>query len=148
MVRLRFAPSPTGKLHVGGLRTALFSWLYARQRNGKFILRLEDTDQNRIVKDSEKYLIRMLEWSGLTIDESPSDGGEFGPYRQSERLYIYKKYVQQLIEKNLAYRCFCSLERLDNLRALDQKILHNFDSILILAILIIDESKNYEYFFY
>ncbi len=116
MVRLRFAPSPTGYLHVGGLRTALFSWLYAKQKNGKFILRLEDTDQNRLVKGSENALIRMLKWSGISIDEGPLDGGEFGPYRQSERLHIYNHYVQELINKNLAYRCFCSLERLDSLR--------------------------------
>ena len=101
MVRLRFAPSPTGKLHVGGLRTALFCWLYARQRNGKFILRLEDTDQNRLVEGSENSIIRMLEWSGLSIDEGPFEGGEYGPYRQSKRLNLYNQYVQELIEKNL-----------------------------------------------
>ena len=121
MVRLRFAPSPTGDLHVGGLRTALFCWLYARQRSGKFILRLEDTDQNRLVEGSENSIIRMLEWSGLSIDEGPFDGGEYGPYRQSKRLNLYNQYVQELIEKNLAYRCFCSVERLDNLRN-EQKI--------------------------
>ena len=116
MVRLRFAPSPTGNLHVGGLRTALFCWLYSRQRNGKFILRLEDTDRNRMVKGSEISLINMLEWSGISIDEGPINGGEYGPYRQSERLNIYNNYVKELIDKNLAYRCFCSVERLDNLR--------------------------------
>ena len=116
MVRLRFAPSPTGNLHVGGLRTALFCWLYARQRNGKFILRLEDTDQKRLVKDSENDLISMLEWSGISIDESPFDGGDFAPYRQSERLNIYNHHVQGLIHKNLAYRCFCSEERINSLR--------------------------------
>ena len=102
MVRLRFAPSPTGDLHVGGLRTALFCWLYARQRGGEFILRIEDTDLNRMIKGSENSLIRMLEWSGLSIDEGPFDSGNYGPYRQSERLDLYNQYAQELIDKILA----------------------------------------------
>ena len=116
MVRLRFAPSPTGSLHLGGLRTALFCWLYVQQKKGKFILRIEDTDQNRKIIGSEESLISSLEWSGISIDEGPFLGGDFGPYRQSERLKIYKKFAQQLIDKDLAYRCFCSSERLENLR--------------------------------
>ena len=91
MVRLRFAPSPTGSLHLGGLRTALFCWLYVQQKKGKFILRIEDTDQNRKVIGSEQSLISSLHWSGISVDEGPVVGGESGPYRQSERLKIYKK---------------------------------------------------------
>ena len=116
MVRLRFAPSPTGNLHVGGLRTALFCWIFARKMNGKFIFRLEDTDQKRAIKGSENDLIQMLNWAGIDIDEGPSVGGKLGPYRQSERLNIYMKYIQKLIDENLAYRCFCSRERLEILR--------------------------------
>ena len=116
MVRLRFAPSPTGFLHVGGLRTALFCWLYARQQSGKFIFRLEDTDQKRLVEGAEKDLIHMLEWAGIELDEGPGIGGEFGPYRQSERLEIYRQHVQKLLDEDYVYPCFCSSERLDNLR--------------------------------
>ena len=103
MVRLRFAPSPTGYLHVGGLRTALYCWFYVHQKGGKFILRLEDTDQKRLVEGAENDLIRMLEWAGIDLDEGPGVGGEVGPYRQSERLEIYSRYVQKLLgdEKNI-----------------------------------------------
>ena len=89
MVRLRFAPSPTGYLHVGGLRTALFGWLFARRNKGSFIFRLEDTDRSRLVEGAEEGLIRMLCWCGLDIDEGPDMGGDFGHYRQSERLELY-----------------------------------------------------------
>lgn len=116
MVRLRFAPSPTGFLHVGGLRTALFCWLYARQQSGKFIFRLEDTDQKRLVEGAETDLIHMLEWAGIELDEGPEIGGDFGPYRQSERLEIYRQHVRKLLDEDHAYPCFCSTERLDNLR--------------------------------
>ena len=116
MVRLRFAPSPTGFLHVGGLRTALFCWLYSRQQSGKFIFRLEDTDQKRLVKGAETDLIHMLEWAGIELDEGPEIGGDFGPYRQSERLEIYRQHVRKLLDEDHAYPCFCSTERLDNLR--------------------------------
>lgn len=116
MVRLRFAPSPTGFLHVGGLRTALFCWLYARQQSGKFIFRLEDTDQKRLVEGAETDLIHMLEWAGIELDEGPEIGGDFGPYRQSERLEIYRQHVHKLLDEDHAYPCFCSTERLDNLR--------------------------------
>ncbi len=116
MVRLRFAPSPTGYLHVGGLRTALFCWFYVCQHAGKFIFRLEDTDQKRLVDGAENDLIRMLEWAGIELNESPEIGGDYGPYRQSERLEIYKQHVQKLLDEDHAYHCFCSTERLDNLR--------------------------------
>jgi len=116
MIRIRFAPSPTGKLHLGGLRTALFCWLFARKKNGNFIFRLEDTDQKRIVRDVEKDLMGMLDWAGINADESPLIGGKYGPYRQSERLHIYKKYAKKLIDQDNAYRCFCSEERLKKLR--------------------------------
>ena len=95
-IRLRFAPSPTGYLHVGGLRTALYNLFLARQLNGKLILRIEDTDQNRLVDSAEENLIKMLSWAGVNFDEGPHVGGECGPYRQSERLDIYKKYYLKL----------------------------------------------------
>lgn len=104
-VRLRFAPSPTGYLHVGGARTALFNWLYARKMNGKFVLRIEDTDLQRSTKESEKAIIESLKWCGIDWDEGPDIGGDFGPYRQSERVSegIYKRYAQILVEKQCAY---------------------------------------------
>ena len=116
MVRLRFAPSPTGFLHVGGLRTALFCWLFARKNGGKFIFRLEDTDRKRILKGSEKELTSILEWSGIEIDEGPQYGGIHGPYRQSERLDIYAQHIRLLLDQGNAYRCFCTSERLEKLR--------------------------------
>nr|WP_240739143.1 glutamate--tRNA ligase family protein [Marinitoga lauensis] len=103
MIRLRFAPSPTGSMHVGGARTALFNWLYAKKNNGDFILRIEDTDIERSTKKSENEIINSLKWCGLNWNEGPDVGGEYGPYRQSERLDIYKKYINFLIEKNMAY---------------------------------------------
>ena len=112
MVRIRFAPSPTGYLHIGGLRTALFCWLYARKNGGKFIFRLEDTDQKRIFEGAENKLATTLEWSGIEIDEGPQYGGKHGPYRQSECLDIYGKYTSLLLEEGNAYRCFCTSERL------------------------------------
>ncbi|WP_041081905.1 glutamate--tRNA ligase [Thermotoga profunda] len=104
-VRLRFAPSPTGHLHVGGARTALFNWLYARKMNGKFILRIEDTDLQRSTKESEKAIIESLKWCGIDWDEGPDVGGDFGPYRQSERVLkgIYDHYARILIDKQMAY---------------------------------------------
>lgn len=112
-IRTRFAPSPTGFLHVGGARTALFNYLYAKAKGGKFILRIEDTDQDRSTADSEKTILESLKWLGMNWDEGPDIGGEFGPYRQSERLEIYKKFTNYLLEKNLAYRCFCTPEELE-----------------------------------
>lgn len=126
--RLRFAPSPTGYLHIGGLRTALYNHLFTKHNNGKLILRIEDTDQTRFVEGAIENLIDALEWSGIQHDEGVfvEDGkivekGEYGPYIQSNRLDIYKKYVDILIEQGDAYYCFCSRERLDSLRE-EQKV--------------------------
>ncbi len=102
-VRTRFAPSPTGYLHVGGIRTALFAWLVARQHNGQFILRLEDTDKNREVEGSGEHIIESLKWLGIKWDEGPDIGGHYGPYKQSERLNIYKEWAQKLISSGRAY---------------------------------------------
>lgn len=121
LVRTRFAPSPTGYLHVGGLRTALYNYLFAKKENGKFVLRIEDTDQQRKVESAIGNIIGTLEWAGINPDEGPGIGGEFGPYIQSERLELYKKHAQILLEKGYAYSCFCSPERLKELREL-QKI--------------------------
>ena len=96
-VRVRFAPSPTGPLHIGGVRTALFNYLFAKQNNGKFLLRIEDTDSTRFVPGAEEYINEAFKWLGLTIDEGVVEGGEYGPYKQSERKAIYKKYADQLI---------------------------------------------------
>lgn len=111
-VRIRFAPSPTGPLHIGGVRTALYNYLFAKKNNGKFILRIEDTDQNRYVDGAEKYIIESLNWLGINFDESPAKGGEYGPYRQSERKSLYGKYANQLIESGHAYYAFDSADEL------------------------------------
>jgi len=120
--RVRFAPSPTGYLHVGGLRTALYNYLFAKHTNGKFILRIEDTDRNRFVEGAVDNLIDSINWSGLDYDEGPNRDGEFGPYFQSQRLDIYNKYSEELIESGKAYRCFCTPERLADLRKEQQKL--------------------------
>jgi len=112
-VRVRFAPSPTGPLHIGGVRTALFNYLYAKKNNGTFILRIEDTDQNRYVVGAEEYIIEALNWCGIPPDESPFHIGSYGPYRQSERKHIYKKYADELIKKGKAYYAFDKAEELD-----------------------------------
>ena len=109
-IRVRFAPSPTGPLHIGGLRTALFNYLHARKNKGVFILRIEDTDQNRYVKGAEDYIIKSLEWCGLTPDEGPGFGGDFGPYRQSERKALYKKFADKLLADGWAYYAFDTQE--------------------------------------
>ena len=114
-MRLRFAPSPTGYLHVGGLRTALYNFFLAKQSTGQLILRIEDTDQNRLVQNAEENLINMLGWAGINFDEGPHIGGNYGPYRQSERLSIYKEYYLKLIETGHAYPCFYSKQRLQDL---------------------------------
>lgn len=111
-VRVRFAPSPTGYLHIGGARTALFNWLFARSQGGKLVLRIEDTDQDRLKEDSVSQIITSLKWLGLSWDEGPEVGGPVGPYFQSERFDIYRKYCQQLIDEGKAYYCFCSAEDL------------------------------------
>lgn len=113
-VRTRFAPSPSGFLHVGGARTALFNYLYAKARKGKFILRIEDTDQNRSTEESFKTILESMKWLGLNWDEGPGIGGEYGPYIQSQRIDIYKKYTDQLIQEKKAYPCFCTPEELEH----------------------------------
>ena len=115
-IRVRFAPSPTGPLHIGGLRTALFNYLFAKQHGGSFILRIEDTDQSRYVEGAEAYIMEALKWCGLEPDEGPEQGGAFKPYRQSERKDQYKKYALELIRKGHAYYAFDSPEELDALR--------------------------------
>ena len=119
--RVRFAPSPTGYLHVGGLRTALYNYLFARNRKGKFILRIEDTDRNRYVPGAVENLISTLSWAAIDYDEGPDKGGEYGPYLQSERLDIYKEHADILVKNKKAYYCFCSSERLTSLREVQQK---------------------------
>ncbi|XP_050691446.1 probable glutamate--tRNA ligase, mitochondrial [Eriocheir sinensis] len=115
-VRVRFAPSPTGYLHLGGLRTALYNFLFAKSNNGKFILRIEDTDQSRLVPQASTKLEEMLLWAKIPPDESPQVGGPVGPYMQSQRLHIYQEYVKRLLENGTAYKCFCSNRRLNWLR--------------------------------
>jgi glutamyl-tRNA synthetase len=119
--RVRFAPSPTGYLHVGGARTALFNFLFAKHTGGTFILRIEDTDRNRYVEDSLKEIYNSLQWLGLVWDEGPGIGGSYGPYIQSERLAIYKQRTQELLDKGFAYRCFCAPQRLDEVRLAREK---------------------------
>jgi glutamyl-tRNA synthetase/nondiscriminating glutamyl-tRNA synthetase len=120
-IRVRFAPSPTGSLHVGNARTALFNWLFARHEGGTFILRIEDTDVERSETRYETQLLEDLRWFGLDWDEGPDKGGPFGPYRQSERLDAYAKYATQLIDGEHAYHCFCSAEQLEEERQADLK---------------------------
>ncbi|MBT8377116.1 MAG: glutamate--tRNA ligase, partial [Bacteroidia bacterium] len=115
-VRVRFAPSPTGPLHIGGVRTALFNYLFAKKHKGVFVLRIEDTDQNRYVEGAEKYIKDALEWCGIPFDEGPGKDEKFGPYRQSERKHIYKIYADQLIADGKAYYAFDTAEQLDTHR--------------------------------
>jgi len=119
-VRVRFAPSPTGYFHVGGARTALFNWLYARHHNGTFILRIEDTDRTRYQEDALQDHMDGLRWLGLDWDEGPEVGGDYGPYFQSQRLGLYQEYAQQLLHKGHAYKCYCSPERLAEMRKLQR----------------------------
>lgn len=116
-VRVRFAPSPTGALHIGGLRTALYNYLFAKNNGGQFVLRIEDTDQPRSVKNAEKYITEALKWSGLRPDEGPSTPGKFGPYRQSQRKAIYQKYIGELIDQGKAYYAFDTPEELSKIRS-------------------------------
>ncbi|HPN81939.1 MAG TPA: glutamate--tRNA ligase [Spirochaetota bacterium] len=115
-IRVRFAPSPTGYLHIGGLRTALFNYLFARKTGGAFILRLEDTDRTRLVPDALDDIMRCMRWLGIDWDEGPDKGGAYGPYTQSERLALYQKHAQDLLDSGHAYRCFCTPERLEAMR--------------------------------
>lgn len=120
-IRVRYAPSPTGYIHIGNLRTALYNYLFARHTGGKFIVRIEDTDQARKVEGAVENLIATLKWAGLDYDEGPEKGGDYGPYYQSERLDIYKTHVDILLQKKKAYYCFCTAERLTALREEQQK---------------------------
>ncbi len=120
-VRTRFAPSPTGYMHIGNLRTALYTYLLTRSKGGKFILRIEDTDQERLVEGATDVIYRTMKDTGLIHDEGPDVGGNYGPYIQSERRNIYKEYAEKLVELGHAYYCFCSKERLDDLREKQEK---------------------------
>ncbi len=116
-IRVRFAPSPTGYLHIGGARTALFNWLLARKEGGVFVLRMEDTDAERNTEEARETIFRGLDWLGLTPDEGPEQGGPYGPYSQSERADIYRRHVEELITRGAVYPCFCTKDRLAELRA-------------------------------
>ncbi len=120
--RVRFAPSPTGFLHVGGLRTALYNYLFARKTGGTFVLRIEDTDRTRIVEGAVENLLKTLTWSGLEFDEGPGKGGGYGPYVQSERLNLYREHRDILMDARQAYPCFCAPERLEEMRKQQQKM--------------------------
>lgn len=120
-IRTRFAPSPTGFLHLGGLRTALYNYLFAKKNKGVCFFRLEDTDQTRLVPEALKNLLSTLKWCGIEFDENPEISGPFTPYVQSQRLELYKKYADQLVAEGKAYYCFCTAERLEQLRTLQQK---------------------------
>ncbi len=128
-VRTRFAPSPTGYMHVGNLRTALYTYLIARQNNGKFILRIEDTDQERYVEGAVDLIYRTMKETGMVWDEGPDVGGNYGPYIQSERRGLYMEYAKELVEKGAAYYCFCDKERLDELKLIHSisKVPHKYD---------------------
>jgi len=115
-IRVRFAPSPTGPLHIGGVRTALYNYLFARRHGGKMILRIEDTDSQRFVPGAEEYIIESLKWCGIEIDEGVGAGGPHAPYRQSERRDIYLKYARRLVDAGWAYYAFDTPDELDALR--------------------------------
>src|SRR5258705_8097512 len=115
-VRVRFAPSPTGGLHLGGMRTVLYNYLFAKKLGGDFILRIEDTDQSRYVAGAEEYIFNCLKWAGLEPNESSLHGGNYGPYRQSERKDLYRKYAEQLVKDDRAYYAFETPEDLENNR--------------------------------
>ncbi len=120
-VRVRFAPSPTGPLHIGGVRTALYNYLFAKKNNGTFILRIEDTDQARFVEGAEEYIMESLKWCGIIVDEGVFEGGEYGPYRQSDRKVIYRQYADMLIDKGHAYYAFDTPEQLETIREKTEK---------------------------
>ncbi len=127
-VRVRFAPSPTGGLHLGGVRTALFNYLFAKHNNGEFILRIEDTDQTRFVPGAEEYIMECLAWCGLNPDESPNHPGNFGPYRQSERKPSYRKFAEELVEKGYAYYAFDTAEELEEQRKIHPNFRYAHDN--------------------
>src|SRR5207244_5233439 len=115
-VRVRFAPSPTGPLHIGGIRTALYNYLFAKKYGGTFILRIEDTDQSRFIAQAETYIIESLNWCGMRSDEGPNTGGPYAPYMQSERKEMYHQYAEQLISSGHAYYAFDTSEELEAMR--------------------------------
>ena len=115
-VRVRFAPSPTGGLHLGGVRTALYNYLFAKKHKGDFVLRIEDTDQSRYVEGAEQYITDCLEWCGILPDEGPHKKGDYAPYRQSERKELYRKYAEELVKKGHAYYAFDTPEEIESLR--------------------------------
>ena len=125
-VRVRFAPSPTGPLHIGGVRTALYNYLFAKKNGGTFILRIEDTDQARFVEGAEEYIMESLKWCGIIVDEGINEGGEYGPYRQSDRKTIYREYADILINKGDAYYAFDTTEQLELLRSEAEKAGNTF----------------------
>ena len=125
-VRVRYAPSPTGLQHIGGVRTALFNYFFARSKGGKFILRIEDTDRERFSEESLNDLYETLEWLGIEWDEGPVKGGPYGPYIQSERSELYREYADKLVGEGKAYYCFCSSERLSDLREVQKKEKKNY----------------------
>ena len=116
-VRVRFAPSPTGRLHIGGARTALFNWAYARRHGGTFLLRIEDTDPERSTKEYERAILEGLRWLGIDWDEGPDVGGPYAPYHQAQRIERHRVVAQTMLARGEAYRCFCSHERLESMRA-------------------------------
>jgi glutamyl-tRNA synthetase len=120
-VRVRFAPSPTGPLHIGGVRTALYNYLFAKKHGGTFILRIEDTDQARFVEGAEEYIMESLAWCGIVVDEGIREGGKFGPYRQSDNKHVYRQYADFLVDKGDAYYAFDTPERLESLRSESEK---------------------------
>jgi len=115
-VRVRFAPSPTGPLHMGGVRTALYNYLFAKKHEGEFILRIEDTDQTRLVPGAEEYIVESLKWCNIEFTEGPDFGGDYSPYRQSERKEMYRQYAEQLVNDGYAYYAFDTPEELDQMR--------------------------------
>ena len=120
-VRVRFAPSPTGELHIGGARTAIYNWAFARAMGGSFILRIEDTDPERSTEENKQVILRAMKWLGLTWDEGPEVGGDFGPYLQTERFDTYTEALERLKERDAVYPCFCTKEELDAKRAAAEK---------------------------
>ena len=124
--KVRFAPSPTGPFHIGGARSALFNWLVARHQNGKFLVRIEDTDLVRSTRESEENIKKAMKWLGLYWDECIDVGGENGPYRQTERLPLYNAAVQRLLEEGKAYYCYCSADELEESRSRSVTFAHFF----------------------
>ena len=120
-VRVRFAPSPTGELHIGGARTAIYNWAFAKAMGGSFILRIEDTDPERSTEENKQVILRAMKWLGLTWDEGPEVGGDFGPYLQTQRFDTYTSALERLKQRDAVYPCFCTKEELDEKRAAAEK---------------------------